>query len=128
MHAQTRSPKVATGEAVVVTGTLTNERADKLVLATTDPLGGFRIILRDSHGRMIEPNTSGRNLLKLVRRSKQQLAPGENTQQNIWLSSLYNFKKPGKYSITLTHNVPKSAGAGNETVKSNTSYVVITKK
>jgi len=123
-----QAARVALGQPIVVTGTLTNERAAKIALGTTDPLGGFRIILRDPHGRLLSPNKSGRDLIKLTHRSKQQLAPGENTQQSIWISSLYDLKKPGKYTVTITHAVPASGGIGNETVNSNPFTFVIVPK
>jgi len=128
LRAEAPAIKIPTGEPVVVKGSLTNERAGKIALGTTDPLGGFRIVIVDAKGHSVRMNKSGRDLVKLVHRSKQELAPGEKIEQSLWLSSLYNLKKPGKYKITMTHDVDASNGLGKETVKSNTVSVWISKR
>ena len=128
VDASTSTPRVVSGAQIVVTGTMTNERNQKIALATTDPLGGFRITIRNAKGHVVSMNASGRDLVKLVHRSKQQLAPGEKIEQSIWVSSLYNLKKPGKYTVTLTHDVAASSGAFMETVKSNAVLVVVKAK
>jgi len=127
IQATMQSTKVAVGSAVVAIGSLTNERPGKMPLATTDPLGGFRVALIGPNGHPMHMNASGRDLVKLVHRSKQQLAPGEKLEQSLWLSSLYDLKKPGKYKVTMMHDVPASNGVGNVTVKSQAVTVVITK-
>jgi hypothetical protein len=127
LGAEAKAAKVTSGQSVVVKGTLTNERAGKIALGATDPLGGFRIVIVDAKGHAVRMNASGRDLLKLVHRSKQQLAPGEKMEQSLWLSSLYDLKKPGKYTITMTHDVAASYGIGTETVKSNTVAVWVVK-
>lgn len=127
IHATMQSTKVAAGSAMVVIGSLTNERPGRMPLATTDPLGGFRVAVTGPGGHPVHMNASGRDLLKLVHRSKQQLAPGEKLEQSLWLSSLYDLKKPGKYTVTMMHDVPASNGVGNVTVKSEAVTVVVTK-
>jgi len=126
--AEAASTKVVSGDSVVVKGSMTNERVGKLALGTTDPLAGFRIVIVDAKGHAVRMNASGRDLIKLVHRSKQQLAPAEKIEQSLWLSSLYDLKKPGKYSITMSHDVAASNGLGMETVKSNTVTVWVTKR
>jgi len=128
LEAQAASTKVTSGESVVVKGTLTNERAGKLALGTTDPLAGFRVAIVDAKGHPVKMNASGRDLIKLVHRSKQQLAPGEKIEQSLWLSSLYDLKKPGKYTVTMSHEVASTSGLGTEVVKSNTVMVWVVRK
>jgi hypothetical protein len=127
LNGEARSVQVAQGMPVVVTGTLTNLRTTKIALATTDPLGGFRFLIHGPSGKVLKINVSGSNLIKLERRSRQQLAPNESTQQSVWIGSLYDLKQPGKYSITLSHAVPSASGLGEETIRSNAFFVVITK-
>ena len=128
VSAVAEAPRVISGDAVVVKGSLTNERSTKIALGTTDPLGGFRIAIVDANGHPVRMNASGRDLIKLVHRSKQELAPGEKIEQSLWLSSLYDLKKPGKYTITMTHDVDSTSGMGIETVKSNTVTVWVVRK
>lgn len=127
ISAAPRSTHAALGGPVVVTGTLTNERPGKIALRTTDPLGGFRFIIHDPLGHLIQPNASGRHLLTLTRPDRSQMAPGEMRQQSVWISSLYDLKKTGRYTISLTHSVPSSNGLGSETARSNSFIVTITK-
>jgi len=117
------APRTLVGESIDVRVTLTNERASNVGIREIGPLGGFFPIVRNAKGMRLKPNADGRSFMVLSDRTKVPLIPGQQSDESIELSQIFDMREAGKYTVTVTHDIDARDGLKEETVTSNTVVV-----
>ena len=113
-------PRMIVGESNDIRVTLTNERTGNTGMRANGPLEGFYPIVRDAKGIRLKPNADGRRFMVLIDNSKVQLVPGQRYDQDIDLNQIFDLRKPGKYTVKVTHDIDTRDGLKEETGTSNT--------
>lgn len=126
---------VRTGNAVIVKATMTNKSSHDVSIWMEIGAGRqFHIEVRDSTGNLVPDTEEGKKRNGHVDPSQLQprdwngsgacltLKPGETSDQQVTVSTLYDMNRPGTYSIQLQKPDPETLAPD----KSNTVTVTVT--
>jgi hypothetical protein len=130
-YAESVHPKILVGQDVVLSVNIENRRSSDIAFLSTDPLIDFTAVVTDPEGKVVPLNAVGKQLMLYggsSRRVKVVLHPGQNFQEYLILSSIYDFHLIGKYTIVVQHALPATDNHNSIDVKSNPVEVVVENK
>ena len=92
----------------------------------------YEIEVRNDKGLSAPPSAYLRDLRNKTNVSfssnlAQWLKPGESFVDEILVTKFYDLSQPGKYTISVTRDIPPAQNLGKGTVRSNTITVTVTK-
>ncbi len=123
------SPSIVAGADVWIKVSITNTSNQDL-----DDSGGFsdttrldpnlQFDVRDESGKLVPKRTYAHPELDTGMPINRSISPGQTLTQEQRVSALYDMRRPGKYVIQVSREIPKRLRGG--TIKSNTITVSVT--
>jgi uncharacterized protein (DUF58 family) len=129
LSASLEKSEVKSGEPISLELVLKNISKRRVHVIRTNYLSAYKIEVKDGGGNRVMPTELGKELLVqsmfVSGRIPIYLDPGQELREKIDIGRIYDFGRPGTYTISAKRNVPKRNNNGSTEVVSNTVKVVV---